>query len=287
MVFDSIVIGHGPAGITASLYLKRANKNVLSIGKDQGILGSGKIVIENYYGHTAIKGEELASSSYEHAKKMGVELVNEEVLDISYEGELFKVTTNKNHFLGKTVLLATGAKRSKINIPGFKKYDGKGISYCVTCDGFFYKNKRVAIIGSTDYMIHELLDLRNITDDIIVFTNGEPLKEELKELVVREPIKEIIGNEEKVTSIATESNTYDIDGIFIAIGSPSALEFAKKLGVITNNNKVEVDERLETNIEGVFAAGDIIEGKMQVIKASYDGMMAADGIIDYLRNRKG
>lgn len=285
MVYDTIVVGHGPAGLTASTYLARANKSVLAIGRDSGVLGSG-IKIENYFGTGKSDGKTLFETAFSHAFDLGVKLVTEEVLNVEYLDEIFTVETSSNVYQGKTIFLATGANRTKLNIKGFSQYDNKGINYCVSCDGYFFRGKKVGIIGSGDYMRHELADLVNITNDIIVFTNGEKDVENIGYPVITNKISEFLGSNSRLSAIRTTEETIDVDGVFVAIGSPGALDFSRKLGVITENGYIVVDEYKETNIKGLFAGGDIIGGKMQIIKASYDGMMAASGIINYLRERK-
>ena len=285
MVLDSIVVGHGPAGITAGIYLKRANKNVLVIGKDFGVLDSSNSLIENYYGIPSIKGVDLARSAIMQAKSLGCEILTDEIITIEY-GDILKVYTETNCYETKTVLLATGQKRETPNIKGLKKYIGRGVSYCVTCDGYFFKNKTVALIGSSTYMLHELKELENLTKNIIIFTNGEKLLTEVPFKIVSEKISSITGDEYSVHEISTLNQTFKIDGVFIALGSSGGLDIARKLGILFDNNEIIVDSSNETNLKGIFAAGDIIAGKKQVIKACYDGMKAASGIIEYLRTKR-
>ena len=286
MVYDCIVIGQGPAGISASIYLKRANKNVLTIGKDLGVLESNKITIENYYGLKSVSGIDIAKAGIDQALSLGCEIVTAEVLDIKASGSNFIVTTDTKKYESQTIIIATGQKRTTPKIARLNKYIGKGVSFCVTCDGFFFRNKKVGIIGNSKYMLHELNDLASITNDITVFTNGEPLAEKLNYPIVEEKLISISGNEDFISSVTTAKNTYEIDGLFVALGFAGGLDIARKLGILTSDNEIMVNESNETNIKGAFAAGDIIKGKRQIVKAAYDGMLAASGVIEYLYNKK-
>ena len=215
-MFDTIIIGKGPSGISAAIYLKRSNKSVLVIGKDNGSLYDG-VIIDNYYGFPGgITGTELIERGVKQANEIGVEVLHDEVIAID-KFEHFTVTTKHGTFEGKTVLLATGKPRTTLRIKGFQKYRGKGISFCVTCDGFFFRKKKLALVGYNDYMLHELKDMEFLTEDIQIFTNGNPLTVAVEYPVISEPIVEITGDEDRATTIVTAHGSYDVDGIFIAL----------------------------------------------------------------------
>ena len=285
MIYDSIVVGHGPAGLTASIYLKRANKNVISIGKDFGVLSNPHIKIENYFGYKNTPGINIVKEAFEHAKELGCEIITDEVVSIDCDDNFFEVTTVNNKFKGLTLILATGQKRATLRIEGLNRFAGKGISYCATCDGFFYRNKKIALIGHSKYMLQELKDLSSITNDITIFTNGETLNDPVHYPVITDRIIKFIG-EESIEAIETQSGSYTIDGVFIAYGVAGGLDIARKLGVLIEDNDIIVNHNNETNISGLFAAGDITKGRKQITKASYDGMIAAHGVIEYLYRRK-
>lgn len=288
-MYDSIIIGKGPAGISASLYIQRANLNSLIIGKDGGSLGRTPI-IENYYGfEEPIKGKELIEKGEKQAKRLGSEILDEEVLKIEYEG-IFKVYTKNNMYKGKTVLLATGVNRNVPNIKGIKEYEGKGVSYCAICDAFFYKGKNVAVLGSGDYAINEIKDLQPVVNSVIMITNGkEPVQD--RDIEINEVTKKIreFRGDNKLREIEFEDNTViQIDGIFVAEGSASSTDFARKMGVLLDGKNIIVNDNMQTNIKGLFAAGDCTGGLLQVSKAVYEGAKAGLGIIKFLReNRKG
>jgi thioredoxin reductase (NADPH) len=277
---DVIVIGQGPSGISCAIYLKRFNLNPIVIAKDFGALET-KATIENYYGIESIDGKELIQKGIDQAKKLGIEVINEEVISIENYGT-FEVITNKNKYEGKAVYLAVGKAKAKLNKKGLKEFEGKGISYCATCDGFFFRKKRIGIVGSGDYMLKELEVLRNFSDDIIVFSSSDL---DIKEKVVKDEIIEFYGND-KLEGVKTINDDYKLDAVFIALGSLDAFSIAKHLGLILDEkNNIVVNDYM-SNIEGVFAGGDVIGGLLQVSKASSDGANAAFSINKYLKSRK-
>lgn len=281
---DTIIIGKGPAGVSAAIYLKRAGLDVLIIGKDLGALEKSH-KIENYYGfENPISGKQLLENGINQALNLGIEIITDEVTDLTKESNFILKTTSET-FESKTVLLATGKSRLKINIEGFEEYKGKGISFCVVCDGFFYRNKKVALIGNADFAASELHELLNITKDITLFTNGEELKttkipEGIK--IVKEKITKIYGDD-TVKGISTGDTKYDVDGIFVAIGTASASDFALKMGVFLEKDDIIVNEDYMTNVDGLFAAGDAIGGFLQISKSVSDGAIASKSIIKYLK----
>lgn len=281
-MYDTIIIGKGPAGISAAIYLKRSNKSVLVIGKDNGSLYEG-VMIDNYYGFPGgISGTELIARGVEQAKEFGVDVVHEEVIAID-KLEHFTVTTTTHVYEAKTVILATGKPRTNLRIKGFQTYKGKGISFCVTCDGFFFRGKRLALIGYNDFMLHELRDMEFLTDKITIFTNANPLTVSVDQPVVHDQILEIIGDGERATAIKTESGIHEVDGIFVALGSPGAVDFATRIGAIVEGSNIVVDEDFQTNIPGLYAAGDTVGGVLQIAKAAADGMHAAIALKKTLR----
>lgn len=283
MEYDVIIVGAGPAGISASLYTKRANKKILILYQDSSSLEKAT-KIENYYGFSkGISGKELYENGLKQAEELGVELKKEEVIKLEKNGEKFLVKTSKNEYYSKYVILATGNKKNKPKIKGIDKFEGRGISYCAICDGFFYRNKNVAVLGSGDYAISETNDLINVAKNITILTNGQKHVPEFRADNVKietRGIKEIIGTD-KVEEIKFDDNkTIQTDGIFVAQGVAGSADFAKKLGALTKNDKIVVNEKMQTNIAGLYACGDCIDGVLQVSKAVYDGMIAALDIIE-------
>ncbi len=292
-MYDVIIVGAGPAGISASLYTIRRNLKTLIIYKEKSALEKST-KIENYYGfENGINGEELYKIGIRQAQNIGAEVIKDEVtnIKIDYLNEkeyTFKVETLNNEFKAKSVILATGNKKNKPNIKNMDKYEGKGISYCAICDGFFYRNKNVAVIGNGDYAIAEAKDLQNIAKSITILTNGRQAPEYRAENI-NINTKEIdqIEGENKVEEIDFVDNTkMKIDGIFIAQGVAGSTEFAKKIGAKINNDKIVVDENMETSIKGLFACGDCTGGLYQVSKAVYDGTKAGLAVLNNYEGKK-
>ncbi len=284
-MYDVIILGGGPAGVSASLYCKRANKNVLIIySDDSGLLKAHKI--DNYYGfEDGISGEDLYNAGIKQAQNIGVDTIKEEVTKIESGNDTFKVVTNKNEYETRAIILSIGAKKNTLNISGIKELEGKGVSYCAICDGFFFRNKDVAVIGSGNYAISETNDLINIANKITILTNGEKAPEFRADNVeiVTKNVKEILG-ENRVQEVRFEDgSTIKADGVFIAQGTAGVTEFAKKLGLQTQNGKVIVDDNMQTNIKGIYACGDCTGGLLQVSKAVYEGAKAGLAVIEYLR----
>ena len=176
-MYDVIIIGAGPAGISASLYAKRANLNTAVIYSGESNLEKTE-KISNYYGfENGISGKDLFSAGIEQAKNLEIEVIKEEVLKIEMQMEGFTVTTSNKSYDTKTLILATGTNKNTPNIKGLKEFEGKGVSYCAICDGFFYKNKNVAVLGNGNYAISETNDLINIANDITILTNGKEAPE--------------------------------------------------------------------------------------------------------------
>lgn len=266
-----IIIGYGPAGISAAIYLKRAGIDPLVIGKDLGALEGYADLIENYYGFSEpIEGKKLIEQGIEQAKRLKIEVLHDSVISLKPGETGFTVVTTKHKYQAHSVLLSTGKTRTTLNIPGFIKYRGKGISLCATCDGYFYRKKKLAIIGCGAYMLHELEYLSRLTSDITIFTHGNDLDSDLEYPIIKDPVLSFKGTD-RVTHIETTQSLYPIDGVFIALGVPSSIDFASQLGVIVEKNSLVVDENYQTNVEGLFAAGDIIGGKLQIAKAVYEG----------------
>jgi len=284
-MYDVIIIGAGPAGISASLYIKRGNLNPLIIYSDKSSLEKTE-KIDNYYGfQDGIDGKKLYEDGIKQAENLCVEIKNEEVIKIEFEEEGYSVTTSRNKYNSKVIILATGNKKNTPNIKGIKEFEGKGISYCAICDGFFYKDKNVVVIGSGNYAISETNDLVNISKQITILTNGNKAPEIRADNVKtnEKEIKEIRGDSRVEEIEFTDNTTLKTDGIFIAEGTAGSLEFAKKLGIITKNNKIIVNEKMETNIPGIYACGDCTEGLLQISKAVYQGTIAGLEVINYLR----
>ena len=208
---------------------------------------------------------------------------------ISFEQTGYSITTRNHKYFSKSIILATGTTRKKPKIDGIDKFEGKGVSYCATCDAFFYRGKDVGVIGSGDYAIHELNQLSQVVNSVTLFTNGENLNAQTRSdnlNVINQKIDKISGNEKVEEVILQDGTKKALEGIFIAIGTASTEDLAKKIGIILKNKYILVDQKMHTNIEGVFACGDCTGGLLQISKAIYEATIAALEVIEYIKRRE-
>lgn len=288
MKYDAIVIGAGPAGITSAIYAKRSGLSVCVIGKqDSNLLKADWI--DNYYGFPGgISGKELFDNGIKQAIKLGVSVFNDEVLEIEWFGD-FNIKTVKNVFSSKVVIMATGNKKNKVNINNIDYYLGKGVSYCAICDGFFFKNKKIGVLGNKDYALHEINVLKNISNDITLFNNGEEIeinKELLNDVKIKEGKITGLTGDDILTGVLINEEVYELDALFIALGTASTSDLALKLGVITDNGKVVVNDKMETNVPGLYCVGDATGGLLQISKAVYEGSVAGLESVKYIKKNK-
>lgn len=279
-MYDVIVIGSGPAGVSSAIYAKRRNLSVLIISKGSGTLDSIKI-IENYYGFPeGISGKELQENGLKQAENLGIEIIEDEVLSIEKQKH-FEVETVNSKYEARAVILATGTSRNTPNIKGVKEFEGKGVSYCAVCDAFFYKGKDVAVLGNGNYAIHELETLEPVVNSVTVFTNGEQIIENRSKniKVNSKKIREFRGDT-KLQEVEFEDSTkQSLNGLFIAIGTASSNDLARKIGARLENNNIVVDENMQTTVPGLFACGDCTGGLLQISKAVYEGTKAGLAIL--------
>lgn len=270
-----IIIGSGPAGVSAALYTARAGIDTTIITKGIGSLGKAE-AIQNYYGfENAVTGEVLAQSGIEGAKNVGVNFIEGEVVGISYNGKL-TVETTEDNYSADGVIIATGSTRTTPAIKGIKEFEGKGVSYCAVCDAFFYKGKDVCVLGTGEYAVHEINALVPVVSSITLLTNGEEVTAEFPEKVkiVKDKIDLIEGKDRVETVVLSDGNRIKTDGIFIAYGVAGSTALARKIGAQVDGNKIVVDESMATTIPGLYAAGDCTGGLLQVAKAVYEGALA-------------
>ena len=282
-MYDIIIIGAGPAGISSALYTRRAGLNVLVLYFGTSNLEKAE-KIENYYGFVdGIDGKSLYKNGIKQAENLGVEVKREEVLNIE-KVERFTVTTDKNKYESTAVIIATGNKKLRPNVKGVLEFEGKGISYCAICDGFFYRNKRLAVIGNGNYAVHEAEYLKNIASELTILSNGLEMEEQTDLPVIKENIAEIKGDT-KVREVCFEDGkTIEVDGIFIALGQAGGSDFAKKMGVMLEGDDIAVDKNMQTNIEGLYSCGDVVGNLLQVSKAVHDGAEAGIAASKYIKN---
>ena len=286
-MYDVIIIGAGPAGISAALYAKRANRSVLALYHGESQLEKAH-KIDNYYGFDGgVSGADLYNSGIEQAKTIGAEVINAEVLHITMNADMhYEVKTAENEYVGKTLIIATGNKKLKPNIKGVQEFDAKGISYCAICDGFFYRNKTVAVLGNGDYALSEAADLENIAKKVYILTNGKPAPESDKYEVITKPISEIKGEIKVGSVVFDDGSTLELDGVFVALGVAGGADFAKKLGIALDGDSIKTKEDMSTNIPGVFSCGNVNGGLLQVCKAVYEGAEAGLSAVKYLKEKE-
>ena len=285
--FDVIIAGGGPAGVSAALYAVRAGFSVCILENDGGSLKKTE-KIENYYGFPkAVSGAELYERGLSGAQKLGVKIIKTEVFAIGFSESGFGADTDSGKYEGKTVIIAVGAKRKKPSIPNLKAYEGTGVSYCAVCDAFFYRGRDVAVLGNKEYAFHEAKELLGLASSVTILTNGEEIgayDERFK--VNTKKIESLFGDEVLEGIKFSDGTTLKLSGLFIAEGTAGGNELAKKAGIVMQNDNIVISEKGETNISGIFAAGDCTGGFKQIAKSVYEGMNAGLAAAEYLRRKK-
>ncbi|MBT3704922.1 FAD-dependent oxidoreductase [Candidatus Peregrinibacteria bacterium] len=304
-MYDFIVIGSGTSGLSAAMYAARLNLKTLIIGEQPGGLITTTHIVENWPGTVSISGPDLGMAFFEHAQKSGAEFKNEKAISVEKKpasggasdgegeggGEIFSVKTASGEYEGKSLLFATGTKHRSLDAPGIKEFENKGVSYCALCDGGFYKEKIVSVIGGGDSAAKEALFLSEHASKVYIFVRkdilrAEPINQELIdkndkiEIKFKTEIAEVLPDEsgEKVGAVRTkDGDEIPMDAIFLAIGHIAQTELVEDLGIELNEKKeIKIDRHSATNIPGVFSAGDCTDtGFKQAITGSAEGVTAA------------
>ena len=299
-----IIIGAGPAGISAALYGKRANLNVAVIYSGESQLEKAH-KIDNYYGFPeGITGPDLYANGITQAKNLGIDVIQAEVTHIEMIAPppkaQYSVKAGGIEYSAPSVILATGNKKLRPPIEGIVDFEGKGVSYCAICDGFFYRKKTVAVIGNGTFAVEEASHLAHLADSVTILTDGKDDVEVRKELektpelaakikIDSRKVSKIIPNAENTKVgglIFADGENLTADGIFVALGSAGAADFAKKLGLMLNGDSIATNEKMATNAPGIFSCGNANGGLLQVCKAVYEGGVAGLSAVDYIRNLK-
>lgn len=282
-----VIVGSGPAGCSAALYAARAGMETTVISKGIGALQKAE-QIQNYYGfEEGITGAELYRRGVAGAQAVGTQFVTAEVVGLDYAATLV-VQTTAGDYPADAVILATGTGRIAPKIAGLAEHEGRGVSYCATCDAFFYRGKTAAVLGTGEYALHEVQALLPLAGKVILCTNGEPLTAEFPaEVEICTEKLEAIEGEETVTALRLAGGgLLPADGLFVALGVAGSAALARKLGAPVENGRIVVDEKMQTGIPGLFAAGDCTGGMLQVCKAVYEGALAATEAIKQIRGKK-
>lgn len=302
-MYDIIIIGGGPAGLTASIYALRAKKSVLLIERyvpGGQVAQTGKI--ENYPGFKSIDGLELSNLMFEQASDLGLETIYTDVIKYDLLGKVKKVETYDGSFECKAVVLALGAVARQLDVENEKKFIGKGISYCATCDGNFFKDKNVAVVGGGNTSFEDCLYLADIVNKIYLIHRRDEFRGDkhtllkLKEFekvgkieFVLNSVVKVLNGEDKLTSVVVE-NKIDktlreifVDGLFVAIGRRPDTSLIQDVITLDENGYIITDENMRTNIDGVYAVGDVRQKRLrQIVTACSDGAISAVDIIDYI-----
>ena len=291
-MYDIIIIGAGPAGMTAALYGARANKKVLVL---EALNYGGEIVntlnIENYPVEETISGFDFATKLYNQITKLGVEVKLEKVISINESKE---VKTNESTYTGKSIIIATGLKNRKLDLPLEEELIGKGISYCATCDGAFFKGKDVAVVGGGNTALEDSLYLSDICNKVYLIhrrnefradpiTVDKVLNKSNIKVLYDSIITKINGNNNLESIEINNDETLNVEGLFIAIGKVPVLDYLNNLIETNESGYIKSNELCHTNIEGIFVAGDIREKTLrQLVTATSDGAIAATEAIKYI-----
>jgi thioredoxin reductase (NADPH) len=293
---DILIVGRGPAGLSAAIYTARAGFSTVVVGLEPKI-GGEDYDIDNYFGfEETMSSVELIAKGRKQAERFGAEVLEERVLGVymGMEGG-FEVKTEAEQFDAAAVILATGVSKVSPGIKNIADYEGKGVSYCVSCDGFFYRGKKVMVLGEGVYAANQALELTNYTPDVRICTQGKPLSitedylEKLKGAnieIYEKKIKTLAGDPALESVKYEDGSDEAVDGIFVAMGEASSTDFAAALGLETNKAFLVADEKQHTNIPGIYAAGDCVGNYLQIAVAVGEGAKAARAAIAHAKEQK-
>jgi thioredoxin reductase (NADPH) len=304
-IYDVIIAGAGPAGMTAAVYTSRANLSTLMI--ERGMPG-GQMAntedVENYPGFESILGPDLSTKMFEHAKKFGAEYAYGDIKEIIDNGEVKTVVAGSKQYKAYSVIISAGAEYKKVGVPGEKELSGRGVSYCAVCDGAFFKQKELYVIGGGDSAVEEGVYLTRFASKVTIVHRRDELRaqkilqdrafaNEKIDFIWNHTIKSINDKDGKVGSVTLvstqngEEQELPADGVFIYIGMIPLSKPFTNLGITNENGYIETNDRMETKVPGIFAAGDIREKTLrQIVTATGDGSIAAQSAQHYVEELK-
>ncbi len=284
-LYDVVIFGTGPAGLQAAIHAARAKVRVLVMGRKHKS-SLYRAHVENYCCLGATSGESLLLQGMEQASNLGADFLHEDVIKTAYEGDLFNFLTESDQTIkARTLILAMGVTRNRLGVPGEKEFFGKGVSYCVDCDANFYKNETVAIVGNESAAVSGALTLLFYTKNVHLVSDrlqvSNHLEHQVKESAVQvhlgRKVKEIIGRDSVEGVVMDNDETLNVNGVFIETGAKGAVELASSIGVALDDEKFQfivTDKQQQTNVAGIYAAGDICGPPWQVAKAVGEGCIA-------------
>ncbi|ABS75531.2 MULTISPECIES: thioredoxin-disulfide reductase [Bacillus] len=300
-IYDVIIIGAGPAGMTAAVYTSRANLSTLMI--ERGIPG-GQMAntedVENYPGFESILGPELSNKMFEHAKKFGAEYAYGDIKEIVDGKEYKTVKAGSKEYKARAIVISAGAEYKKIGVPGEKELGGRGVSYCAVCDGAFFKNKELVVVGGGDSAVEEGVYLTRFASKVTIVHRRDKLRaqsilqarafdNEKIDFKWNKTVKEIheengkVGRLTLVDTVTGEEEEFKADGVFIYIGMLPLSKPFENLGITNEEGYIETNAQMETKVPGIFAAGDIREKTLrQIVTATGDGSIAAQSVQHYV-----
>jgi len=294
--FDLIVLGGGPTAIGCAIYAARFAMDVLVIGKTFGGLIASTHLVENYPAITTISGQGLMEMFREHMNSLNIPYISDEIRSIDKVDDHFELHSFFQKFKANSICVATGSERKKLGVPGEEEFVGRGVSYCATCDGPFYVDKVVCVIGGSDSAAKEALFLSQNVKKVYIIYRGEEIRAEpinkkrvyandKIEIIYNTNVVEIKGENNVKSVIFDNGKEFEVDGVFIEIGSIPNSDLAKRIGVKTNHKgEIIINRKSETNVTGLFAAGDVADAPFkQAITGVAEGVVAAYSAFDYVK----
>lgn len=300
--YDVIIIGAGPGGMTAALYLSRSNLSVLML--DRGVYGgqmNNTAEIENYPGFESVMGPDLSEKMYKSATQFGAEYAFGTVEKIEDHGQEKTVITDMGSYVTNSVVIATGSQYKKLGVQGEETYGGRGVSYCAVCDGAFFRNKHVVVVGGGDSAVEEGMYLAGLADKVTVLHRRDQLKAQqiLQQRAFANPkmefkwfteVQEILGDDKKVSGVkvinnqTNESSIIDAQGVFVYVGINPITEPFSNLAITNAGGWIITDNNMATTVPGIFAIGDVRQKELrQVTTAVGDGAIAGQSVYQYLQ----
>ena len=300
-MYDVIIVGAGPAGMTAAVYASRANLDTLML--ERGVPG-GQMAdtedVENYPGFDHILGQDLSTKMFDHAKKFGAEYAYGDVKEVIDHGNYKEIDAGSKTFKTKAIIVASGAEYKKLGIPGEAELTGRGVSYCAVCDGAFYRQREVVVIGGGDSAVEEGMYLTRFADKVTIIHRRDTLRaqkilqdrafqNEKIDFIWDTVVEEINGEDGKVSSVSLkntktgETSEFKTDGAFVYIGTVPLSAPFKSLGIVDDEGYIPTNDNMETKVPGVFAAGDVrVKDLRQIVTATGDGSIAAEQAAKYI-----